>query len=132
MTAVTRLVTYVDLDEVATDAQRTSVTARLEAVLEDDRSVVLLDDRGWWWTSSAPTDAQSHFSAEELEDEARMVVGPDEPVGGETTEQAAADHWNSLADILTRQGVDVEAQELAGLSHDVVLSEHLRARMRDQ
>lgn len=132
MTAVTRLVTYVDWDEAATDIQHAFVTARLEAVLADDRSLVLLDDRGWGWTSSASTDAQSHISADEIEKDARTVVGSDEPVGGETYEQAAADHWNSLADILTRQGVDVEAQELAGLSHDVVLSEHLRARIRDQ
>ncbi|MEU9862244.1 hypothetical protein AB0D99_15355 [Streptomyces sp. NPDC047971] len=132
MTAVTRLVTYVDLDKAATDAQHTSVTARLEAVLADDRSLVLLNDRGWSWTASAPTDAWSHISAEEIEEEARTVVGPDEPTGGETHEQVAAGHWSFLAGILTQQGVDVEAQELAGLSHDVVLSEHLRARIRGQ
>ncbi|MGW4160985.1 hypothetical protein [Streptomyces sp. NPDC004788] len=122
-----------DLDKAATDAARhTSVTARLEAVLADDRSLVLLDDRGWSWTSSAPADTLSHISVEEVEKEARTVVGPDEPIGGETHEQMAASHWNLLAGILTRQGVDAEAQELEGLSHDVVLSEDLRALIRDR
>ena len=129
VTAVTRLITYVDLDEAATDAQHMSVTARLEAALADDRSLVLLDDRGW--TSSVPTGTQLRISAEEIEVDARLVVGPDEPNGGETREQMAARHWNFLADILKRQGVDVEARELEWLSHDVVLSEHLRARIRD-
>ncbi|MGW5421650.1 hypothetical protein [Streptomyces sp. NPDC003943] len=131
MTAVTRLVTYVDLDKAATDARHTSVTARLEAVLADDRSLVLLDDCGWSWTSSAPMDTRLQISAEEIEKEARTVVGPDEPTGGETHEQMVAGHWSFLAGILTQQGVDVEAQELEGLSHDVVLSEHLRALIRD-
>lgn len=131
MTAVTRLVTYADLDMAATDARHTSVTARLEAVLADGRSLVLLDDRGWSWISSAPMDTQWQISAEEIEKEARTVVGPDEPTGGETHEQMAAGYWSFLAGIVTRQGVDVEAQELEGLSHDVVLSERLRARIRD-
>jgi len=130
--AVTRLITYVDLDEAATDAQHMSVTARLEAALAEDRSLVLLDDRGWGWTSSAPAGTQLRISAEEIERDARTVVGPDEPNGGETREQMAASHWNFLANILKRRGVDVEARELERLSHDVVLSEHLRARIRDQ
>ncbi|MET9373623.1 hypothetical protein ABZX98_05660 [Streptomyces sp. NPDC002992] len=131
MTTVTRLVTYVELDEAATDTRHVSVTARLEAVCADDRSLVLLDDRGWSWSSSAPMDTQPRISAEEIEKDARTVVGPDEPIGGETPEQMAAGHWNFLADVLKRQGVDVETRELERLSHDVVLSEPLRALIRD-
>ncbi|MFF3762716.1 hypothetical protein ACFYYR_01270 [Streptomyces sp. NPDC001922] len=131
MTAVTRLVTHVDLDEGATGARHVSVTARLEVVLADGRSLVLLNDRGWGWSSSAPTDTQLRISAEDIENDARMVVGPDEPNDGETHEQMAAGHWSSLADILKQQGVDVEAQELERLSHDVVLTERLQARIQD-
>ncbi|MFG3490046.1 hypothetical protein [Streptomyces sp. NPDC047972] len=132
MAAVNRLLTYVDLDEAVTGAQHTSVTARLAAVLVDDRRVVLLNDRGWSWTSSAPTATRPQISAEDIEKEARMVVGPDEPTGSETHEQMAAGHWSFLAGILARQGVDVRARELAELPHDVVLSEDLRARIRGQ
>lgn len=130
MTAVTRLVTYVDLNTGATNARSTSVSARLEAVLAGDRSLVLLDDRGWSWTSHAPRNTELPISTEEMANDARMVVGPDEPIDDETPEQAAACHWNSLADILKQQGVDVEGEELQGLAHDVVLSEPLRAHLR--
>ncbi|MFF3767314.1 hypothetical protein ACFYYR_24950 [Streptomyces sp. NPDC001922] len=43
----------------------------------------------------------------------------------------AAGHWNFLAEILNQQGVDVEARELEWLSHDVVLTERLQARIQD-
>ncbi|WP_063784266.1 hypothetical protein [Streptomyces sp. SBT349] len=127
MTAVTRLVTYADLDNAATDARQLSVTARLEAVLADGRGLVLLDDRGW--SSSGGADVRAWISAEDVETTARMVVGPDEPGEGETPEQAASGHWGSLARILGRQGVDVDAHELERLPHDVVLGERLRARI---
>lgn len=58
MTAVTRLVTYTDLHVGATTARRLSVSARLEAVLADGRSVVLLDDRGW--STSGPSGMPAH------------------------------------------------------------------------
>ncbi|KUJ68243.1 hypothetical protein ACZ90_20160 [Streptomyces albus subsp. albus] len=125
MTVVTRLVTHADLDDVATDVRQISVSARLEAVLADGHSLVLLDDRGW--SVSGPVDIRARISAEDVERDIRMVVGPDEPFGGRTHEQMAADHWSSLASILRRQGVDVDAQELERLPHDVVLSERLRA-----
>ncbi len=49
MVAVARLLTFVDLgrhDDDGPDAFRMSVSARLDAVLEDGRRVVLLADRG--------------------------------------------------------------------------------------
>ncbi|MEV8624422.1 hypothetical protein [Streptomyces sp. NPDC051079] len=133
MTAVTRLVTHVDLDDdAADDAGQMSVTARLEAVLADGRSVVLLDDRGWsWgWSSSAPTDAHPRISLEDVEADARTVVGPDEPYDGRTQEQMAADHWSFLAARLEKHGGDVEAHEWERLPHEVALTERLRARLR--
>jgi hypothetical protein len=133
MTAVTRLVTHVDLDDAATHARQMSVSARLEAVLADGRSLTLLDDRGWgaWLhgggAGDEPADIRASVSVEDIETDARMVVGPDEPVDGETHEEMAAGHWSHLAGILGQQGVDAEAQELERLPHDVVLSGHLRA-----
>lgn len=128
MTVVTRLVTHADLDGSATDARQLSVSARLEAVLADGRSLVLLDDRGWG--ASLPAgggDIRAWISVEEVERTARVVVGPDEPAEGETPEQSAAGHWGSLARSLARRGVDVDARELARLPHEVVLSDRLRA-----
>ncbi|MDX3227417.1 hypothetical protein [Streptomyces sp. ME19-01-6] len=125
MTVVTRLITHADLDVGATSARQMSVSARLEAVLADGRSLVLLNDRGW--SSSGPADIRARISVEDVERTARMVVGPDEPFDGKTDEQMAADHWGALASILGQQGVAVDAQELERLPHDVVLSERLRA-----
>lgn len=125
VSVVTRLVTYTDLDVGATSARQLSVSARLEAVLADGRSVVLLDDRGW--SSSGPTDILGLNQAQDIEETARTVVGPDEPFDGMTHEQMAAGHWGYLAGVLGQYGVDVPAHELERLPHDVVLSERLRA-----
>lgn len=46
MSAVTRLLTFVDLGDRAND-DATSVSARQEAELADGSRVLLLDDRGW-------------------------------------------------------------------------------------
>jgi len=50
MSAVTRLVTFVDLAEGVGDTRQMSFSARHEAVLLDGRRVLLLDDRGWSWS----------------------------------------------------------------------------------
>ncbi|MFD5142474.1 hypothetical protein [Streptomyces sp. NPDC058401] len=125
MTVVTRLVTYTDLDVGATNARQLSVSARLEALLADGRSVVLLDDRGW--SASGPSGIAALTSTGDIEETARTVVGPDEPFDGMTRQQMAAGHWSHLAGVLAEQGVDVPARELERLPHDVVLSERLRA-----
>ncbi|MDT0613043.1 hypothetical protein [Streptomyces lancefieldiae] len=130
MTVVTGLVTHVDLGDDVADARQMSVSARLEAVLADGRSLVLLDGRGWGWSSSASADPGDRITASDIEEDARTVVGPDEPVDGETHERMAAAHWRHLAGVLGRQGVDVGDQELERLPHDVVLGERLRARLR--
>ncbi|MGK5631553.1 hypothetical protein [Streptomyces sp. URMC 123] len=132
MTAVIRLVTYTDLVEENTNARQMSVSAQLEAELADGRSVVLLYDRGWGATLGGvgpdePVDIRAWVSVEEIETDARMVVGPDEPLEGRTYEETEASYWASLAKDLLRQGVEVDARELARLPHDVVLSERLRA-----
>ena len=145
MSAVTRLVTFVDLAELG-DARRMAVSARHEAVLLDGRRVLLLDDRGWSSSShiaffqagdssnrnstrEQPPDIWATTSVEDIEQTARMVVGPDEPSDGFSHEDAEQGHWAYLSDVLRQHGVVVDALDLRRLPHDVVLSERLLARL---
>jgi hypothetical protein len=128
MAAVVRLVTLVDIDADRTGARQMSVSARHEAVLADGRRVLLLDDRGWTTSGNVP-DIWATTSVEDIEEEARMVVGPDEPFAGRSQEYMDATHWAYLSEILRRHGVVVDAEELKRLPHDVLLSERLRVRL---
>ena len=145
MSTVTRLLTFVDLAEGVGDTRQMNVSARHEAVLLDGRRVLLLDDRGW--SSSALTafqagdasdrdptreqqpDIWAMTSVEDIEQTARMVVGPDEPTDGFSPEDAEQGHWAYLSDVLRQHGVVVDALDLRRLPHDVVLSERLLARV---
>lgn len=144
MAAVVRLVTFVDIDDDAADARQMSVSARHEAVLADGRRVLLLDDRGWssslgaLWVGEVPEgdswredlpDIEAVTSVEDIEDTARVVVGPDEPFDGRAQEDMEAGHWAYLTGVLRQQGVVVNALELKRLPHDVVLTERLLARV---
>jgi hypothetical protein len=124
MTTVERLITTADVDDRSRDHPHVSVRARHEAVLADGRLLLLLDDRGW--ASNQPWAA---LSAEEVEETARMVVGPDEPGPGRSREEEEAGHWSHLASLLHGHRVAVDAAELRNLPHDVVLGERLLARM---
>jgi hypothetical protein len=68
-------------------------------------------------------------SVEEIEQTARVVVGPDEPFEGSSQEDAEQGHWAYLSDVLRQHGVVVDALDLRRLPHDVVLSERLLARV---
>ncbi len=106
------------------DPRQVSASVSVSAVLDDGRRIVLLDDRGWGTTG--------HWDATtiaEIEDTARAVAGPDEPIEGQTYEEAAAAHWAHLATLLGRQGVISDAGALRSVSHVVVLSDRLRARV---
>lgn len=144
MPAVTRLVTRVDVNDENSDAHQMSVAARHEAELADGRRVLLLDDRGWTsaalrasWGDEVPDsesrpeqlDTWALTSVEDVEETARVVVGPDEPFDEHSQEDMEADHWAYLAGVLGQQGVVVGAMELKRLPHDVVLSERLLARI---
>lgn len=134
MPAVARLVTLADVDDDLADARRMSVSVRHEAVLEDGRRLLLLDDRGWSPSLSGNSgdgvaDIWSWTSVKDIEDTARMVVGPDEPFDGRSHEDMQTDHWASMVDRLRQQGVVVDARELNQLPHDVVLSERILARV---
>ncbi len=139
-----RLVTVVDLNDDVADAHHISVSARHEAELVNGRRVLLLDDRGW--TSSLGhlrvdgiRDGDSSrgnasgiwatTSVQEIEDTARVVVGPDEPFDDLTQEDTEANHWAYLVGVLRQQGVVVDARELRRLPHDVVLTARLLARV---
>jgi hypothetical protein len=144
MSAVTRLVTFVDLADGVGDTRQTAFSARHEAVLLDGRRVLLLDDRGWTWSSliavqagasdrdstrEQQPDIWATTSVEDIEQTARMVVGPDEPTDGYSQEDAEQGHWAYLTDVLGQHGVVVDAPDLRRLPHDVVLSERLLARV---
>lgn len=145
MSAVTRLVTFVDLAEGFGDGRQMTFSARHEAVLLDGRRVLLLDDRGWTWSSliavqagdaskrdstrEQPPDIWAMTSVEDIEETARIVVGPDEPFDGVSQEDAEQGHWAYLSDVLRQHGVVVDALDLRRLPHDVVLSERLLARL---
>ena len=134
MTAVERLVTLVDIADDPGDAHHMSVSARHEAVLADGRSVLLLDGRGWSsrlnrrWGKWSADDIWATTSVGEIDETARMVVGPDEPFGGTTAETEAA-HWAALSGVLRQAGVDADPDELKQLPHEVTVSERLRARL---
>jgi hypothetical protein len=121
---VDRLVTTAEVDDTVPDDGRVSVRARHEAVLADGRRLLLLDDRGW-----SSTATWTAVSAEDVAETTRMVVGPDEPAEGSTWEESVADHWAYLARVLLRHGVDVGAEELRRLRHDVALGGRLLDRL---
>jgi hypothetical protein len=144
VSAVTRLVTFVDLAEGVGDTRQMSVSARHEAVLADGRRVLLLDDRGWhstavraYWGGEVPDDdsprdqldSWAMTSVEDIEETTRVVVGPDEPPNGYTQEYMEAAHWSYLAGVLREQGVVADPLDLRRLPHDVVLSQRLLARV---
>jgi hypothetical protein len=142
VSAVTRLVTFVDLAEGIGDTRQTSFSARHEAVLLDGRRVLLLDDRGWSWSSlitfqagardsrrEQHPDMWAMTSVEDIKQTARMVVGPDEPSEGFSQEDAEQGHWAYLSDVLRQHGVAGDASDLRRLRHDVVLSDRLLARV---
>lgn len=104
-----------------------SLSARHEAVLVDGRRVLLLDDRGW--SASGRPNIWAVTSVEDIEETARVVVGPDEPFDGRSQEDMERDHWAYLTGVLRQQGVLVDASTLTRLPHDVVLSERLLARI---
>jgi hypothetical protein len=147
VTDVTHLLTVVDVDGADDDGpvgRRISVEVRHDAVLADGRHVVLLDDRGWSsslgvfstdgaspppdWRDRLPS-AWSLETVEDLQETARVVVGPDEPPPGRTHAEMEAGHWDSLARVLRQQGVEVGGAELSRLPHHVELSERLLARV---
>lgn len=111
------------------DPSRMSFSALHLAVLDDGRRLTLLDDRGWGL--SGPPDLWQKTTVEEIAEDARSVVGPDEAYGNHSQTDMDAEHWADLADTLREQGVLIDAEELARLPHDVQLSQRVRDRLTD-
>jgi len=126
---VIRLVTVVGVRGRPSSPREMSLSALHLAVLDDGRRLTLLDDRGW--TESGPSDIWHHTSREEIEATARTVVGPDEPSGHDTAQHMATTHWEHLAGVLHRHGVQADARELSNLPHEVELSDRVVARLTD-
>jgi hypothetical protein len=124
MTTIKRLVTYADVHEDPSQPGQVSVSARHELELADGTRLLLLDDRGWGSNGN-----WANLTVKSIQENARMVVGPDEPPEGRSKEEEANLHWASLQRIVERQGVAVDADELRQLPHDVVVSERLLARI---
>jgi len=127
-----RLVTVADV-AAPVDPGDLAVSARHEAVIDDGRRIVLLDGRGFTESLRGPgadqVDVWTSTSEDDLARTARVVVGPDEPYGDLTQADMEAGHWEMLADVLRAQGVQVDADELRRLPHDVELTDALRARL---
>lgn len=111
------------------DPSEMSFSALHLAVLEDGRRLTLLDDRGW--TVSGPPDLWQETTVEEIANDARTVVGPDEAYGDHSRTEMAEAHWASLASTLRRHRVLVDPKELSSLPHDVELTERVRDRLRN-
>jgi len=133
-----RLATTVELDDAGGPGAQ-SVSAHHEAVLADGRRVTLLDDRGWSGRvfrsdgrnvrEVVGSDAWAFVTREDIEHDARTVVGPDEAFPGHPQEAMEADHWTHLAGVLRAHGITVEPAELRRLPHEVVLGERLLAAL---
>ena len=120
-----RLLTSIDVDSPDPGM---SISALLELECTDGHRVTLLDDRGW--SSTGGSRDWAFTSLQDLTDTARTVVGPDEPRDGVSYEGEAAVHWGDLAAGARAAGVAVQGPELAGLPHDVHISEEILLRLR--
>jgi hypothetical protein len=129
--AVTRFVTFVELRPPRADARAVSFDARLDAVLDDGRRIVVLDDRGWT-SGTHPPGVHPPESRAQVERNARTVVGPDEPPDGATWEDMESVHWGRVADELRGRGVRATRAELMALPHDVELGDRVAAWVTDR
>lgn len=121
-----RLVTRLDISPGAD--QHVQIDARHELQLDAARSILLLSDRGWGLSGCS----WPKLTVEEIETDARVVVGPDEPFGDRSEQDMWRDHWADLADVAARQHVAITAADLSRLPHDVILSPRLLERLRSQ
>jgi len=133
--AVARFITFTDVVGDVGDVGDASVLARHEALLTDGRRVVIFADRGWSWSIRSTEgdvrhDPWSSTSRQDIEETARVVVGPDEAFDNHSQDDMEADHWAHIARVLEQHGVSVAAHALTNVPHDVVLSERLLARVQ--
>jgi hypothetical protein len=102
MVAAARFVTFTDVDRDAARAGQASVVVRHDAVLTDGRRLTIFDGRGWSWSvrrgeGDAVNDPWTWTSTKDIEDTARVVVGPDEPLDGRSQHDMEVDHRAHIA-----------------------------------
>ena len=144
MTQVVSLVTFVDIREGAgVPPSGLSFSARLDARLDDGRRLELLNDRGWtqsviWFgrddsgSESVDLSPWTAVTREQIEENARSVVGPGGAHGNYTQAEMDDGHWAYLAAALKAHRIDIGATELAGLPHEVEFGDQLLARLDDR
>ncbi len=93
-------------------------------MLSNGERHLLLDDRGW-----SGSDEIAREGLPQIEDTARMVVGPDGPGPGETDEQMETSYWERMEHKLREAGIGADAGALKALVHDVEIGERLRNRL---
>jgi len=128
-----RLVTSIRLDTEAGpdfNTERTmSVRALHQLELQGGHRITLLDDRGWSATTLGSGDIWGATSLKNLDEQARAVVGPDEPPPGGSRAREAMWHWSSLSLVAEGHGLAVGAEALASLPHDVEIDPLLSERI---
>lgn len=84
----------------------------------DDRERPAVEGRTW-----------EFVTREGIEENARSVVGPDDPYREYTPAEMADRHWAILGATVEREGVTVESGYLWSLPHDVEFSDRLLAAL---
>lgn len=120
MSPIIRLVSFADIDST-TAGKTVEVSVRHEAELDNGKLVLLFGDRGW-----GSSGRWSDVRPQEIEETTRVVVGPDEPYGEQSVEDAIVGHWAFVQEILAQRGIEAGVSELRTMRHDVVLSKRLQ------
>jgi hypothetical protein len=123
MAGVKNLLTLTDVSE---EDPRASIDARLYAILTDDSRLILLDGRGWT-TGFGGIDGQT---LDDVTRTAKVVVGPDGTVTGESQPEVDKLYWTTLVGRLGDAGVNITAVDLSALPHEVEISERLLTRLK--
>jgi hypothetical protein len=117
-----RLVTYADLPNGPRAEHEVSIAVRHVLEIAAGNEVLLLEHRGWGSSGN-----WAETTVESIKQNARTVVGPDEPPSGRTHEEETRLHWNHMHKTAEQHGIALDAYELSQLPHDVVLSPRLLA-----
>jgi hypothetical protein len=105
------------------DARSQSFSVSEFVTLEDGRRVILHDDRGFTIGLSSPRERYEDLRAAETRDSiTRNVLNVVLPDDDESA--AVEDHpWSWLAELARARGLKVTAEDLRGLSYEVILTD---------
>jgi hypothetical protein len=103
------------------DARSQSFAVSEFVMLEDGRRVILHEDRGFTIgippRESGSADIRDHETSDSITHDVLIAVLPDDDDPGE-------DHpWPWLADLARARGLDVTAEDLRGLTYEVILTD---------